>query len=260
MDDSPWMRKGPAMRCPSCAADVEATHRFCHQCAAPLAGAPVAEQSSASPINVVPLPLLGSAELTPVPSLPARPTIADSATASPPQGVPSPVSQPLAAPMLAPPPTFQPVPGGVPQPVLSTAPTPIAPSPAAAQPTAPQPIPLSPLVLSSAADEPPGDTAVVDAMPQFIGFDSKGDPVPPPPFTVGAPIVSTSAVTEQVPVVEQTPADEWLAATAEQPAVTARSGTTEVLPAVDDHRFRLTTLLVMAVLTGVVAVSAGVLD
>ncbi|MFM7044053.1 MAG: hypothetical protein ACKOYG_00675, partial [Ilumatobacteraceae bacterium] len=47
---------------------------------------------------------------------------------------------------------------------------------------------------------------------------------------------------------------------AEQPAVTARSGTTEVLPAVDDHRFRLTTLLVMAVLTGVVAVSAGVLD
>lgn len=260
MDDSPWMRKGPAMRCPSCAADVEATHRFCHQCAAPLAGAAVAEQASASPINVVPLPLIGGADLMPVPSLPAQPSTADSAAVAPLPSVPSPASPPLAAPLLAPPPTFQPVPGGVPQPVSSTAPPPIAPSPAAVPPTAPQPMSLASLVPSAASDAGHGGTAVVDATPQFIGFDSKGDPVPPPPLAVGAPIVSSSAVTEQLPVVEQTPAEEWLAATAEQPAVTARSGTTEVLPAVDDHRFRLTALLVMSVLTGVVAVSAGVLD
>lgn len=236
------------MRCPSCAADVEATHRFCHQCAAPLGrSTPEAEQSASIPINVVPLPLPGGAEAAAVPSLPARSTPADiaSSTAAP----------PLAAPQLAPPPTFQPVPGGVPQPLPSVSPGPLA-APTAAVPTVPtQPIPLArTLSLGSA------DTAVADPTPQFIGFDSKGEPVPPPPMTVGEPILSATVATEPVPVIEQTPADEWLAATAEQPAVTARSGSTEVLPVVDDHRFRLTALLVLAVLTGVVAVSAGVLD
>ena len=248
LDDSPWMRKGSAMRCPSCAADVEATHRFCHQCAAPLERSlPSAESSTSAPINVVPLPLLGGAEADITPSLPSR--------SSAPDGAPSASTPPLVAPLLAPPPTFQPVPGGVPQPQATAPPTPLV-SPTAAVPTVPtQPIPLAQtLSLGSAVP------VVADPTPQFIGFDSKGAPVPPPPLTVGEPILSATVVTEQVPVVEQTPAEEWLAATAEQSAVTARSGSTAVLPVVDDHRFRLTALLVLAVLTGVVAVAAGVLD
>ncbi|MFM2181882.1 MAG: hypothetical protein RJB61_176 [Actinomycetota bacterium] len=248
LDDSPWMRKGPAMRCPSCAADVEATHRFCHQCAAPLGSSlPPDESSASSPINVVPLSLLGVTEPEIAPSLPSRSVAPD---VTPPAATP-----PLAAPLLAPPPTFQPVPGGVPQPQPTAATIPLT-SSTAAVPTVPtQPIPLA-QTLSLGAAVP----VVADPTPQFIGFDSKGEPVPPPPMTVGEPILSATVATEPVPVVEQTPADEWLAATAEQSAVTARSGSTAVLPTVDDHRFRLTTLLVLAVLTGVVAVSAGVLD
>lgn len=215
------------MVCPSCGVDVESTHRFCHQCGASLAGlTPAAGLLPTIPINVVPLPgAVTAPEPVPAPGPPAGATPAADERSLMPTLAPMPV------PTLAPPPTFQPVPGGAPRPAAGTT----VPPPAAVPPQA-------------------------DDVPAAIGVDSKGDPVPPPPLAVGEPVTAAMTTTEPLPVVEQTVGD-WTAPTAEQSAVSARSGSTAVLPVVeDDHRFRLTFLLVMSVLTAVVAVSAAILD
>ena len=247
------------MLCPSCRTTVEAGHRFCHQCGVPLG------ETAAAPAAAPPPPPTGAGASSSIP-----PTM----TAG--------ISAPLAVPHLAPAPTFQPVPGGAPQPsttplpVLGSAPATVAdataptvpvqvtPPPIAAVPVASPPattetlpvvptdvVPAEPMPIDATSARPLPDTPVA------IGVDSLGNPVPPPPLTVGEPIASIP--TEPVSIVEQTPSTDLLGEpTAEQ--IRARSGATTQLPAVDDHQFRLTALLVLAVLAAVVSVSAAVLE
>lgn len=273
------------MWCPSCRTTVEAGHRFCHECGAPL---PEAGSAADRPTVTPPPPPSGGAPTLPSPIPPTM-------TAG--------ISAPLSVPHLAPAPTFQPVPGGAPQPTVAPATavgtepevgaTPSSPAPVAETPTVPlsvTPVPISsvptlPVAIVPAATEPlpivtdadttaTVPTAVIEpglfdatpaalvrteptpAVPTSIGVDSLGNPVPPPPLTVGEPIVST----EPIAVVEQATSVWSDEPTAEQRTVAARSGATTQLPTVDDHQFRLTALLVVAVLTAVVSVAAAVLE
>ncbi|MFZ9627996.1 MAG: hypothetical protein ACO3C1_01445, partial [Ilumatobacteraceae bacterium] len=180
------------------------------------------------------------------------------------QPVPGGAPQPSAVPVVTPtPPTgpLQVVPTPVasvptvPLPVVAPAELPTEPLPVALETMSVERVPVGSLPVETVPTEvlpttSPTGAAPIDATPASllrpgavadvapIGIDSQGNPVPPPPLTVGDPIVST--VTDQVAVVEQTSTTGWDGEpTAEQRAVQARSGATPQMPVVAAHEFRL---------------------